>query len=91
MVVGSVGTLKREEVILFYTFTLTMCTLLCIILLNFVVSQACASYDAVSGFLDEHMVKDRAALCFEADVMRPSFVKTKMKYPKYLIIRKVEQ
>lgn len=60
-----------------------------LILLKFVIAEIKGVFKKVTKNLKEVVLRERAALCAEADVMRPNYFKTKVKYPKYFVVREV--
>ena len=52
-----------------------------IIFINFLIAKILHSYEEISRYLNEAMVKDKAELIAEADVMRPRFMKNEVSYP----------
>jgi len=60
-----------------------------IILLKFVIAEIKGVYKNVSKNLNENILKDRAGLCAEADIMRPNYFKKKHTYPKYFVVREI--
>jgi hypothetical protein len=62
----------------------------CIIFLNFIIAEASESYARVKDRLDEEIVKAKAALVTEAELMHPDWAKTKDMLPQYVIIRHMD-
>jgi len=62
----------------------------CIIFLNFVIAEAGASYEKINANVDANIMNAKAILIAEADLLRPTWAKSKLKYPKYIIKRTIE-
>jgi hypothetical protein len=52
-----------------------------IVFTNFLIAKILHSYEEISGYIDEAMVKDKAQLIAEADIMRPRCMKNETSYP----------
>jgi len=52
-----------------------------IIFINFLIAKILHSYEEISKYLTEAMVKDKAILIAEADVMKPRYFKNEIMYP----------
>ena len=59
----------------------------CIIFLNFVVAEACASYSKVTESLESVIKQSQAALIGESEDMTLRLFKNNEKMPKFLIVR----
>ena len=62
-----------------------------IIFLNFIIAEASASYEKVSERLDDFILKERAQLIHESEDMTLNSLKTKNKFPKYIINRTIDK
>jgi len=62
----------------------------CIVFLNFIIAEACHSYEVVSEYLDEYVYKSKSRLIAEAEAMTVASFKSMKNYPKYIIIREVD-
>lgn len=67
-----------------------MVIITCIIFLNFIIAEASASYEKVSERLDAVIQKEKSALIGEAEEMTFIKFKTEIKFPKYIIVREME-
>lgn len=74
----------NELMWLYLVLALLICT---IIFLNFVITKACHAYEKISDRLNEFILRDRADLIAEADIMTSQRRKNKNAYPKYFIVR----
>lgn len=83
-------TLTKHESRLFWIFWVMTLVLSCIIFLNFVVAEACASYMRVKDFLLPIIEREKAVLITECEEMTLNRFKNKEKYPKFLIVREIE-
>ena len=81
--------LGREENILFWICCLITVVITCIIFLNFIVAEACASYSKVVETLDTVIWKEKTALISECEQMTFERFKTPEKYPPYVIVREI--
>ena len=63
----------------------------CIIFLNFIIAEASASYEKVAESIEPTILSERAALICEADEMIPPHYKTQLQFPRYIIIREMEE
>ena len=68
-----------------------MIILTTIIFMNFVISKATYSYEKISVRLEEYILKDQAKMISEADLMKPRFMRNHYNYPKYIIIREIDE
>ena len=62
---------STSDAILFWLVWLVVVVYCCIMFLNFVIAEACSSYEHVAQHLDAVMEKDRANLISEAESMTP--------------------
>lgn len=76
---------------LFWISWFVIALIACIIFLNFIIAEASASYEKVSAQIEETILRAQALLIAEAELMRPRFLKNDLKFPKYVISRKVER
>ena len=81
--------LSVPESFLFWIVWLVMVVAMNLILLKFVIAEIKGVFKKVTKNLKEVVLRERAALCAEADVMRPNYFKTKIKYTKYIVVREV--
>ena len=88
---GSAELLSPPENIIYYVAWLLIITIGNIIFLNFIIAEASASYESVKARLEEMILKERSDLINESQVMTPDWVKTEKTFPKYIIIRKIEE
>jgi len=82
--------LTYEENILFWVSFMIIVALCTIIFLNFVISEASASYENVSSRLEEYIYKDRCSLISEAEQMFPYLLRSEKEFPKYIIEREID-
>ena len=75
---------------MFWLFWLIMVVVASIVFLNFIIAEASASYEKVAGEVDQYILKEQANLIGESEVMTPGFLKSENSYPKYIIIRRVD-
>ena len=61
-----------------------------IILMNFIVAEACACYSEVSENLESVIWKEKANMIVESELMTNERSKQKNQYPPYIIIRSVQ-
>jgi len=57
-----------ESALFFIAFSILV-IITCIIMLNFVIAQASATYENINETLNETIIKDLAGLCAEADAL----------------------
>ena len=84
------NTLSKHESRIFWVFWVLTLVLTCIIFLNFVVAEACASYMRVKDSLLPIIEREKAVLLTECELMTLRRFKNKEKYPKFLIVRETE-
>jgi hypothetical protein len=84
------GTLEKRESQIFWIMWVITVVLTCIIFLNFVVAEACASYMRVKEYLLPIIEREKALLISESEEMTLRRFKNKEKYPKFLIVRETE-
>jgi len=82
--------LTVPENYLFWVLWFLVTTITCIIFLNFIIAEASASYENVKSRLDAMIFKEKASLIAEAEDMYTIKFKNDQKFPKYIIIRKIE-
>ena len=82
---------STPDAILFWLVWLVVVVYCSIMFLNFVIAEACGSYEHVAQHLDAIMVKDRANLVSEAESMAPLSWQSENASPKYIIHRSVEE
>ena len=79
----------HENYVFWIIWTLT-CIITCIIFLNFIVAEASETYATVDAELQNYIQQQRADLVAEAESLIPNSVKTATKYPKFIVVRKIE-
>jgi hypothetical protein len=79
----------QETNILFWWILVLAVIYLTIVLLNFIIAEATASYERTTEILQEIIVQDKCSMISEAIVLSPSQLKNELNYPKYIISRKV--
>ena len=84
---GYLSTLDLEMTLIFWILWIIIVVATSVIMLNFVIAKACDCYQAVADRLDEFILKGRAGLITEADLMTPDRSKNFNNYPKYLVVR----
>ena len=62
----------------------------CVIFLNFIVAEASNSYNEVSEYLEEFIQKQKADLTQEAEGVYPERFKEEEKFPRFIIIRQID-
>ena len=82
--------LTEGENILFWLIWFLIVTATCIVFLNFIIAEASASYENVKDRLEAEIVKARSNMIAEADSLGINSLKTKEKYPRYIVIRSIE-
>ena len=60
-----------------------------IVLLNFIIAEASASYERVTELLAEVVEQDKCSMLSEAEKLTPQHFQDEYTYPKYLIKREV--
>ena len=88
---NSANLLDSKENICYWAIWLVIIVMTNVVFLNFIIAEACASYEKVSAELEAFVLKERSALISEAEEMTPSSMKKKSYYPKFLIIREMEE
>lgn len=87
----SMYTVDIETNYLFWITWFIIALIACIIFLNFIIAEASASYEKVSGCIEETIANAKATLISEAEMMRPFFAKNDLKFPQFIITRIVEK
>jgi hypothetical protein len=82
--------LNNEDNILFWICLVLVLTVTCIIFLNFIIAEASASYEKVAGELPSYIMKQKATLIAESEELIPEWMKSQNSFPKYIIIREVD-
>ena len=73
--------------ILFWCVWLIICYFTFIIFFNFLIAEACKSYEVVTNNLDNILMQLKVALVNECEDIMPKSAKNKERFPKFLIIR----
>ena len=81
---------ERENQIYWFVWYLIV-VVCCIIFLNFIIAEASASYEKVSESLIPTILSEKACLICEADEMTLNIYKNSNKFPKYIVIRNIEE
>jgi hypothetical protein len=81
------GTVESK---LFWVLWIIGVVMTSIIFLNFVVAEALASYTKVNEYLDAVILQTQCELIVESEEMTMNRFKNSTKYPRYIIIRSVE-
>ena len=79
--------LSSTENIIYWFIWALIVVVTCIIFLNFIIAEASASYEKVASDLEAYIMKEKALLIQEAELMMPAQLKTIEKFPSYLIVR----
>jgi hypothetical protein len=82
--------LDDAENIIYWFVWLIIVIITCIIFLNFIIAEASASYEKVTERLSAVIQKEKSALICEAEEMTFIKFKTEIKFPKYIIVREME-
>ena len=88
--IDAISSLSKYEARIFWVFWVLTLVLTCIIFLNFVVAEACASYMRVKDYLLPIIEREKSVLLTECEQMTLKRFKNKEKYPKFLIVRETE-
>ena len=88
--IGAISTMKKIEIQLFWVMWMMTVIVTCVIFLNFVVAEACASYSRVVESLESVIKQAQAILIAESEDMTMNRYKSKFKFPRYLIARSIE-
>lgn len=83
----------RMEHNLFWIVWIIMVIFSALIFLNFIIAEVSASYDKVKQNIDRLIYKERAILINEAEDIMSTRTRNfdKVKFPKYIIIRDMEE
>lgn len=88
--IGATTNLTKIEMKIFWLMWMMTVIVTCIIFLNFVVAEACASYTRVVESLDAVIKQAQAILISESEEMTLNRFKNKAKFPRYLVVRCIE-
>jgi len=83
--------LNTEESCLFWIMWFVIVVVGSIIFLNFIIAEASASYEKVFNNLDEFIEKQKADLISESENLTPAAFKNHHSYPKFIVMREVDQ
>lgn len=87
----AVGYLSNFDQNVFYVTWVFIVFLTCIIILNFVIAEVNQSYEKVNLNVNEQILREKVNLIAESEDMLDKINKFEDKYyPKYLIVRSVE-
>lgn len=89
-IIAAADYLPATQNYLFWLIWLLTVILTCIIFLNFIVAEASNSYLQVSEKLQNYVQLQRADLVQEAEGLIPNKLKHERVFPKFIIIRKIE-
>ena len=59
-------------------------------MLNFIISEACVSYEKVAESIEPTIYIERASSIWEADEMISPEYKDESQFPRYIIVREME-
>ena len=79
-----------KENLTFWIIWFIIALVACIIFLNFIIAEASASYEKINSNIDANIMNAKAILIAEADLLKPTWAKSQLKYPKYIIKRTIE-
>jgi len=83
--------MKHETAVIFWIIWFLVAFLTCIIFLNFIIAEAAESYAKVNENIDNILTQAKIVLINETEEMAPHcYLKSKEKFPKYLVSRKIE-
>ena len=82
--------LPNDENILYWLIWLLVVIITCIIFLNFIIAEASASYQKVKDNLQGLVNKERGSMIAEAESMYIKELKNPIRFPKYLVIRRID-
>jgi len=88
--IAATSELSSIEMKIFWLMWMMTVIVTCIIFLNFVVAEACASYSRVVESLFAVIMQAQAILISESEEMMMKRFRNKSKFPKFLVSRKVE-
>lgn len=83
--------LDQYENYIYWACWLLIVGVTCIIFLNFIIAEASASYEKVAASIEPTILSERSSLICEADEMIPTSRKNEMQFPKYIIVREMEE
>lgn len=83
---GSIYLSDGENLVFWVIFFLIL-VMTNIIFLNFVIAEAANSYTEVSEQLEQFILREKAALIDEAELMIPHCLRKDTWYPKYIVVR----
>ena len=89
-IIGSALYLDPMENFIFWLCWVIIVVVTCIVFLNFIIAEAGHSYEIVNEFIDSFIARDKASLIAESEDMLPKCLKSKKLFPKYIIIREVD-
>lgn len=87
---GEFSKLDHDMNILSWVLVALITMFLGIIMLNFLIAEVSNQYAKVDQYLDSYIQKDKISLIDEAEKLQPNFMRTEVKYPKYIITREVD-
>jgi len=82
--------LEVEENIMFWILWYLVVYVALLIFLNFIIAETSKSYTNIDENLEATISEQKAVLCAEAEVMKFNFEKNDEWFPKYILIRTVE-
>ena len=82
--------LETSEGQIFWVLWVFGLVMTALIFLNFVVAEACASYSRVTDILDSVVLQAQCFLINESEEMTMNRNQNGIKYPRYLIVRSVD-
>jgi len=88
---GDIQALGASKNIVFWFIWILILYVTCIIFLNFIIAEACASYERVSDNIENFLMYQKATMIHETEDMLWPMFKNNQCFPKYLIVRQVEE
>ena len=84
--------LNKKQHILFWILWLAMLVFTSMIFLNFIIAEVCNSYVTINDNIDAIIYKERAGLIWKAEEITSKKYKEKNKvsFPKYIVVRELE-
>jgi len=82
--------LEKEENIMFWIMWFLVVYIALLIFLNFIIAETSKSYTNIDENLDATISEQKAVMCAESELMQLGFARNNVTFPKYIIIRQVE-
>ena len=88
--IGAIQSLTNIDNQIFWIMWIWTVIVTCIIFLNFVVCEACASYARIKEIMEQVQIQSQAFLITESEEMKLKRFISELNHPRYLVTREID-